>query len=349
MSATRLRATAGSSQIADLWPALLETPVPAEGATIQHDGLAIAMQGGIVRMSRAASGRQAQTSSMFGYKWGRRDTYESEAVQSQARAWLVERYGDPAAMGWLFEQATSPVLIDAGCGAGYSALALFGDLLERVRYVGIEISEAVDVAARRFAERGAAGRFIQSDLMTVPLREASVDAIFSEGVLHHTDSTRAAILRLARALRPGGRFMFYVYRRKGPIREFTDDYIRDRLQDMTPDAAWEAMMPLTRLGKLLGDLNIEIDVPEAIDLLDIPAGRVNLQRFFYWHVMKAFHRPDMTLDEMNHINFDWYAPRNAHRQSPEEVRAWCAEAGLAIERERVEPAGITIIAQRRGS
>ena len=180
-------------------------------------------------------------------------------------------------------------------------------------------------------------------------RAEKAGLIFSEGVLHHTDSTRAAILRLARALRPGGRFMFYVYRRKGPIREFTDDYIRDRLQDMTPDAAWEAMMPLTRLGKLLGDLNIEIDVPEAIDLLDIPAGRVNLQRFFYWHVMKAFHRPDMTLDEMNHINFDWYAPRNAHRQSPEEVRAWCAEVGLAIERERVDPSGITIIAQRRGS
>jgi arsenite methyltransferase len=348
MSAPQLRTNAESLAPADLWPSLLETPVPAEGETIEHGGLAITMRDGIVRVSRAASGAQAQTSSVFGYKWGRRDTYESEAVKSQARAWLIERYGDPVGMGWLFERTTSPVLIDAGCGSGFSALALFGALLGRVAYVGVEISEAIDVAARRFAEHAVAGRFIQSDLMTAPLREASVDAIFSEGVLHHTDSTRAAILRLARALRPGGRFMFYVYRRKGPIREFTDDHVRERLQGMSPDAAWEAMMPLTRLGTILGDLDIEIDVPEAIDLLDIPAGKVNLQRFFYWHVMKAFHRPDMTLDEMNHINFDWYAPRNAHRQSPEEVRAWCAEAGLTVERERVEPAGITIIAQRRG-
>lgn len=47
-------------------------------------------------------------------------------------------------------------------------------------------------------------------------------------------------------------------------------------------------MPLSRLGKVLGELDIEIDVPEAVGLLEIPAGRINLQRLFYWHVFKAF-------------------------------------------------------------
>ena len=118
------------------------------------------------------------------------------------------------------------------------------------------------------------------------------------------------------------------------------------MQTMTPEQGWEAMIPLSRLGKLLGELDIEIDIPERIDLLDISAGRINLQRFVYWHVLKAFYRPDLTLDEMNHINFDWYAPKNAHRHSPEEVRGWCAALDLAIEHERVEEAGITIIARR---
>jgi arsenite methyltransferase len=65
--------------------------------------------------------------------------------------------------------------------------------------------------------------------------------------------------------------------------------------------------------------------------------------------MAEAHRPvvEMTLDELHHINYDWYAPRNAHRQSLEEVRSWCAEAGLDVERERAEPAGITIIARKR--
>jgi hypothetical protein len=67
---------------------------------------------------------------------------------------------------------------------------------------------------------------------------------------------------------------------------------------------------------------------------------------FYWHVAKIFYRTDLSFDEMNHINYDWYAPANAARQSPEEVREWCTEGGLKIEREVVEDAGITIIATK---
>ncbi|HLI13642.1 MAG TPA: class I SAM-dependent methyltransferase [Alphaproteobacteria bacterium] len=206
----------------------------------------------------------------------------------------------------------------------------------------------MEIAQKRFAERGLSGAFLQADIMNLPLPAQSVDLIFSEGVLHHTDSTERALKSLARLLKPGGRFLFYVYRKKGPIREFTDDYIRDKLQAMTPREAWDALIPLTKLGKTLGALDIEIDVPEKIDLLEIPAGRINLQRLFYWHVFKAFYRSDMSLDELNHINFDWYAPRNAHRQRPEEVRRWCRDAGLAIEREIVELAGITVIARKDG-
>ena len=115
---------------------------------------------------------------------------------------------------------------------------------------------------------------------------------------------------------------------------------------MPPEEAWRAMEPLTSLGVALGELDAELDVPEPIELLGIPAGRISVQRLFYWHVAKAFYRPDLTFDEMNHINFDWYVPTNAHRQSPEEVRAWCTAAGLTIEREVVEDAGITVIARK---
>jgi SAM-dependent methyltransferase len=186
-------------------------------------------------------------------------------------------------------------------------------------------------------------------LFDVPIPESSAHVIFSEGVLHHTDSTERAIKFLATRLKPGGRLIFYVYRRKGPIREFTDDYIRQKLQGMTKDEGWNAMMPLTRLGDALGQLNMEVDVPEPIGLLDIPAGRISVQRLFYWHVFKAFYRPDLSLDEMNHINFDWYAPPNCHRQSIEEVRTWCQEASLEIERENVQDAGLTVIARKKSA
>ncbi len=106
------------------------------------------------------------------------------------------------------------------------------------------------------------------------------------------------------------------------------------------------MKPLTKLGEALGKLNVEVEVPESVDLIGVPAGRVNIQRLFYWHFCKAFYDPNLSLEELNPINFDWYAPANAQRHSIEEVRQWCKEAGFSIERERVEEAGITIVARK---
>jgi hypothetical protein len=56
----------------------------------------------------------------------------------------------------------------------------------------------------------------------------------------------------------------------------------------------------------------------------------------------------MSLEEMTHVNFDWAAPPNAHRQTIEQVRAWCTDARLTVEREHVEAAGITIVARKSG-
>ncbi|HKQ35269.1 MAG TPA: class I SAM-dependent methyltransferase [Nitrospiraceae bacterium] len=334
--------------IAPAWFAeYLGITVPSEGQHVKIAGQSFVMRGGILRLEGTASEAQGQTERSFGFKWDQRHTFESEPALARVREWLIERYGNVGEASWLGEHGDHPLILDAGCGAGMSAVELFGHTLRNSRYLGVDISTAVDVAATRFIERGLPGGFLQANVNHLPLAPRSVDIILSEGVLHHTDSTERAFYALAELLKPGGRFLFYVYRKKGPVREFTDDYIREQLRAMAPEQAWNAVMPLTKLGKSLGDLNVEIDIPEPIDLLNIPAGTINLQRLFYWHVLKAFYRPELTLDEMNHINFDWYAPRNAHRQTVEEVRDWCANAGFTIERERVEEAGITIIAKKR--
>jgi arsenite methyltransferase len=325
---------------------VLGASLPPEGGAVTIRGAEFVLRDGILRAKGLASASQAQTSDAFGFKWKRRESYDSPAMLAAIREWLVQRYGAPDEMDWLFAADRPQLLLDAGCGSAVSALELFGERLNRARYVGADISVAAEVAKQRFSERGISGSFLQCDLMRLPFAPGSLDAIFSEGVLHHTDSTRDAILTLARLLRPGGRFMLYVYNKKSPIREFTDDFIREELQGMTPDAAWAALMPLTKLGKALGELKIEFDVPEDVTLLGIPKGKIDLQRLFYWHIFKAYYRPEFTLEEMNHVNFDWYAPKNSHRQTPEQVRAWCAEAGLAVERERIEEAGITVIARK---
>ncbi|MCP9852119.1 methyltransferase domain-containing protein [Synechococcus sp. HJ21-Hayes] len=317
-----------------------------EGVQFTLGGQSFVIQDGLPRSSKLVSYEQAQTRETFGFKWKKVETFGSPSSLARMRAWLIERYGDLSAVKWLEEHGEQPLLIDAGCGAGMSGLELLEPLLPRIRYLGVDVSEAVDVARQRFAERGHSCGFLQADISELPLPPESVDLIFSEGVLHHTNSTEHALKSLATLLRKGGRFMFYVYKKKGPIREFADDFIRERLQPMSPDQAWIAMEPLTQLGISLGKLNAEIEIPEPIDLLGIPAGRTSVQRLFYWHVAKMFYRSDLTFDEMNHINFDWYAPANATRQTPEEVRTWCDEAGMIIEREVIEEAGITIIARK---
>lgn len=327
---------------------LTRSIAPSEGGEARIGGRTYVCHDGILRGPDVESETQSQTSAAFGFKWHQEDSFESEPAVRRLRGWLLERYGDLPAAPWWVEYGARPILLDAGCGAGNAALALFGEFLNQVNYIGVDISRAVDAAAVRLAQAGVSGALVQDDFCELLFPESSVDVVFAEGVLHHTDSTERAIRRLTRLIRDGGRLAFYVYRRKGPIREFTDDYVRERLAAMEPEQAWKAMESLTKLGEALGRLGATVEVPEDVEVLDIPAGRYDVQRLLYWHVCKAFYHPDYTLREMNHINYDWYAPANAHRQSPEEVKEWCAEAGLEIERLNVEDAGITVIARKTG-
>ncbi len=296
----------------------------------------------------ALSRTQSQTKSAFGYQWQMREAFESDAVQAQTRGWLIERYcgGDPSVLaGWL--SGGRKRIMDAGCGAGLSAMAFFADHLHRHDYLGVDISDqAIATARRRFAEQAFPGEFLEASVSDVDVPDGSFDLIFSEGVLHHTDDTAAAFYHLSSKLAPGGRFLFYVYARKAALREFADDHIRAKLQDMTDDEAWEALKPLTKLGEALGKLEVNVTVPEDIPYLGIKKGELDIQRFIYWNVCKLFFRDDYTLDEMNHVNFDWYRPLNCHRHAQDEVEGWCRTAGFDLESVRVEEAGITVIARK---
>jgi arsenite methyltransferase len=104
------------------------------------------------------------------------------------------------------------------------------------------------------------------------------------------------------------------------------------------------LVALTKLGIALGELQVELQVPEDIPFLGIRQRTIDLQRFFYWNICKMYYRPEYTLDEMNHVNFDWFRLLNWHRHTPEEIRKWCTEAGLSIESLNIQESGITVVA-----
>lgn len=293
------------------------------------------------------SNSQEQTKNTFSFKWAIRESYDSEAMHNQMRAWLFEKYCDNNSekiKEWL--KGGDKIILDAGCGSAYSALLFFGELLNQNNYLGVDISDSILVAKQRFDEKGYKGDFLQADLMNLPVKDNSIDMIFSEGVLHHTDSTANSIKYLSTKLKKGGLFLFYVYAKKAVIREFTDDYIREYLKNLSDEEAWEAIKPLTKLGQELGELNVKLNVPEDIPYLGIKKGELDLQRFVYWNFFKAYYRPEFSLEEMNHINFDWYRPLNCHRHTREEIKEYCKSAGLEIEHFNVQEAGFTIVAKK---
>jgi arsenite methyltransferase len=315
------------------------------GVLRSRSGNAYSISNGIPRLLPDVGVDQDQTSRSFGFKWSRRDSYGSPGQRRAYTDWIVARYGfgTVAEIRGFFDGKRT---LDAGCGAGWSS-SMWLDDSWRGEFVGVDISDAVDVAQETLGHLPDTA-FVQADLMALPFPNESFDVVFAEGVLHHTPSTRGALASVARVLRPGGDMLFYVYRRKAPAREFTDDYVREQLSGLSEEDAWEALRPLTELAKALSDLRVDVTVPADVPVLGIAKGTYDVQRLLYWHFAKLFWNDDLAFEENLHLNFDWYRPRFAHRQTEEDVRTWCDEESLAIEHIDVQESGITVRA-RKGS
>jgi SAM-dependent methyltransferase len=288
---------------------------------------------------------QRQTERSFDFKWHQRELFTSPAMMAQGRQWLVTRYGFESSVAMSEFMAAQPRVLDAGCGGGYSASLWLQSDWGGQMWVGADISAAVDVARERLG--GVRNtHFVQADLMQLPFAPETFDVVFTEGVLHHTPSTERAFHALVPLVRRGGELMFYVYRKKSPVREFTDDFIRDRVSHLPPEAAWDALRPLTQLGEALAGLNAEIELTDPIPLLGIPAGRHDVQRLVYWHFAKLFWNHALSFDENHLVNFDWYHPHYAHRHTEDEIRSWCEAAALRIDHFDMQESGYTVRAVR---
>lgn len=97
---------------------------------------------------------------------------------------------------------------DIGCGSGRWAL-LVAPRVGCLHCVDAS-AEALDVARRNLADI----RNVEFHLASVdhlPFADASLDFAYSLGVLHHVPDTRAAIVSIARKLKPGAVFLLYLY------------------------------------------------------------------------------------------------------------------------------------------
>ena len=102
------------------------------------------------------------------------------------------------------------VVADIGCGAGMDLLLAAKAVGPRGRAIGVDMTEAMAEKARASA-RGAGLENVEvriGDAMSLPLDDASVDVVISNGVLNLTPDKAVAYGEVFRVLKPGGRFLY---------------------------------------------------------------------------------------------------------------------------------------------
>ena len=103
-------------------------------------------------------------------------------------------------------------LLEIGCGTGTDLLQF---ARAGARVTGLDLTpRSVQIAARRFEVHGLEGKFGIGDAENLAFPDASFDAVYSFGVLHHTPETGRAVSEIHRVLRPGGQALVMLYHRQ---------------------------------------------------------------------------------------------------------------------------------------
>lgn len=99
------------------------------------------------------------------------------------------------------------VVLDVGCGAGIDTLLAARAVGPRGRVIGLDMTPAmVERTRRHAAEAGLDNVEAREGLMeALPLADASVDVVVSNGVLNLSTRKSRALAEMLRVLRPGGR------------------------------------------------------------------------------------------------------------------------------------------------
>jgi SAM-dependent methyltransferase len=254
--------------------------------------------------------------------------------------WILTRNGFKEVPEFKAFLSNKKRILDAGCGNGrVTALLRNYSNDQFTEIVGIDLV-AADIA-RSNLKNAKNVEFESKNLMDDLTDLGKFDFIYCQEVLHHTINPKHSFKNLVKLLDDDGEIAIYVYKQKAPIREFVDDYVRDRISGLSYEDAYKVSEQITALGKALADTKIMIKVP-GVDLLEIEPGEYDLQRFIYHFFMKCFWNPELSQNDNVVVNYDWYHPQLCTRHTIDEIKGWFDDCGLVIMQECVDYYGITV-------
>ena len=263
--------------------------------------------------SRAAAGESYSEAALaiadsFGAEWEQFDYERSrtwhETVEDRCQLFLKEV--DMTAV-----ELAGKVVLDAGCGNGTLSVGVseFG-----CEVLAVDVSDSVTRAqAHALSRKNTRTHFAQGDLANLPVRSASVDVVYSSGVLHHNPDTLEAFRIVARAVKPGGKIYIWVYHPEPGLKFWLQLKLRSVVSPLPGPIkrafvhVWVVQAMVRQHMRTLLGLNDEKDrltwKERTVDLMDIYT-----PRYRWMH----------TQDEVK----GWYSELGLESIKTTEVRLW---------------------------
>ena len=96
-------------------------------------------------------------------------------------------------------------------------------------------------------------KLIEKDITSDLSDLGKFDFIYCQEVLHHLKDPYKGFNNLCKLLDNNGEIAIYVYKKKAPVREFTDDFIREKLHHCHMKNQRKLCNKITELGKILSE------------------------------------------------------------------------------------------------
>lgn len=283
---------------------------------------------GIPRLVVDKSKIFVKTENSFSSKWKNYNkTYHSKKWFDGQKKWFLERFGWNTSTNFNKFLKTKTRILDAGTGVGNSAKLFSAN--PKADVFAIDASESVIFAYKKYGKTSNI-HFLQADIQKLPFKKGFFDFICSDQVLHHTKDTKSSFKILTKLLAKKGLISIYVYKIKGPAREFADNFIRESTVKMTEQQCIDFSKDMALLGKNLSKIKKTVTIPKDIPVLQIKAGTYDIQRFIYWNFLKCWWSKEVPFEQSVATNFDWYFPEYAYRHDPKEVKKWFKDSKLKI-------------------